>query len=142
MSNLTPFGNNPNPLATHSFFDMLNQVENIMFNSFQSVFTPLNNTSYTDQGQQYVFTLTLPNLQRENIQLIVEDQNLILTVKQLIQTNEELGQMYQSSSFSQSFSLHDIDADKITAQLNQETLTITLPKKDVVVINRRLINIL
>ncbi|MEE1236602.1 MAG: Hsp20/alpha crystallin family protein, partial [Turicibacter sp.] len=90
MSNLTPFGNNPNPLAPHSFFDMLNQVENIMFNSFQSVFTPLNNTSYTDQGQQYVFTLTLPNLQRENIQLIVEDQTLILTVKQLIQTNEEL----------------------------------------------------
>ena len=60
MSNLTPFGNNPNPLAPHSFFDMLNQVENIMFNSFQSVFTPLNNTSYTDEGKQYVFTLTLP----------------------------------------------------------------------------------
>ena len=142
MSNLTPFGNNPNPLAPHSFFDMLNQVENIMFNSFQSVFTPLNNTSYTDQGQQYVFTLTLPNLQRENIQLIVEDQTLILTVKQLIQTNEELGQIYQSSSFSQSFSLHDIDIDKITARLNQETLTIILPKKEMVIVNRRLINIL
>ena len=142
MSNLTPFGNNHKPLAPHSFFDMLNQVENIMFNSFQSVFTPLNNTSYTDQGQQYVFTLTLPNLQRENIQLIVEDQTLILTVKQLIQTNEELGQIYQSSSFSQSFSLHDIDIDKITARLNQETLTIILPKKEMVIVNRRLINIL
>lgn len=142
MSNLTPFGNNPNPLSSHNFFDMLNQVENIMFNSFQSVFTPLNNTSYTDEGKQYVFTLTLPNLQRENIQLIVEDQNLILTVKQLIQTNEELGQIYQSSSFSQSFSLHDIDIDKITARLNQETLTIILPKKEMVIVNRRLINIL
>ena len=142
MSNLTPFGNNPNPLSSHNFFDMLNQVENIMFNSFQSVFTPLNNTSYTDEGKQYVFTLTLPNLQRENIQLIVEDQILILTVKQLIQTNEELGQIYQSSSFSQSFSLHDIDIDKITARLNQETLTIILPKKEMVIVNRRLINIL
>ena len=142
MSNLTPFGNNPNPLSSHNFFDMLNQVENIMFNSFQSVFTPLNNTSYTDEGKQYVFTLTLPNLQRENIQLIVEDQTLILTVKQLIQTNEELGQIYQSSSFSQSFSLHDIDIDKITARLNQETLTISLPKKEMVIVNRRLINIL
>ncbi|MBQ1769803.1 MAG: Hsp20 family protein [Turicibacter sp.] len=142
MSNLTPFGNNPNPLSSHNFFDMLNQVENIMFNSFQSVFTPLNNTSYTDEGKQYVFTLTLPNLQRENIQLIVEDQTLILTVKQLIQTNEELGQIYQSSSFSQSFSLHDIDIDKITARLNQETLTIILPKKEMVIVNRRLINIL
>ncbi|MBQ1786777.1 MAG: Hsp20/alpha crystallin family protein, partial [Turicibacter sp.] len=91
---------------------------------------------------QYVFTLTLPNLQRENIQLIVEDQTLILTVKQLIQTNEELGQIYQSSSFSQSFSLHDIDIDKITARLNQETLTIILPKKEMVIVNRRLINIL
>ena len=142
MSNLTPFGNNPNPLAPHSFFDILNQVENMMFNSFQSVFTPLNNTSYTDEGKQYVFTITLPNLKRENIQLIVEDQTLILTIKQLVQTNEDLGQMYQSSFFSQSFNLHDVDADKITAQLNQETLTIILPKKDAVVINRRLINIL
>ncbi|MBQ8993691.1 MAG: Hsp20 family protein [Turicibacter sp.] len=142
MSNLTPFGNNPNSLSSHTFFDMLNQVENMMFNSFQSVFTPLNNTSYTDQGQQYVFTLTFPNLKRENIQLIVEDQTLILTIKQVIQTNEEMGQMYQSSSFSQSFSLHDIDADKITAQLKQETLTIILPKKETVIVNRRLINIL
>ena len=142
MSNLTAFGNNPNLLSSHTFFDMLNQVENMMFNSFQSVFTPLNNTSYTDQGQQYVFTLTFPNLKRENIQLIVEDQTLILTIKQVIQTNEEMGQMYQSSSFSQSFSLHDIDADKITAQLKQETLTIILPKKETVIVNRRLINIL
>ena len=142
MSNLTPFGNNPNPLSPHSFFDMLNQVESMMLNSFQSVFTPLNNTSYTDQGQQYVFTLTLPNLKRENIQLIVEEQTLILTIKQVIQTSEEMGQTYQSSAFSQSFSLHDIDADKITAELNQETLTIILPKKEAIVVNRRIINIL
>jgi len=142
MSNLTPFGNNPNPLSPHSFFDMLNQVESMMLNSFQSVFTPLNNTSYTDQGQQYVFTLTLPNLKRENIQLIVEEQTLILTIKQVIQTSEEMGQTYQSSAFSQSFSLHDIDADKITAELRQETLTIILPKKEAIVVNRRIINIL
>ncbi|MBQ4163569.1 MAG: Hsp20 family protein, partial [Turicibacter sp.] len=48
----------------------------------------------------------------------------------------------QSSAFSQSFSLHDIDADKITAELNQETLTIILPKKEAIVVSRRIINIL
>ncbi len=142
MSNLTPFGGNNTSVSPYSFFDVFNHMETMMLNTFQSAFTPMNNTSYTDQGQQYVFTLTLPNLKRENIQLVVENQNLILTVKQVIQVNEETGQTYQTSSFSQSFGLYDVDTDKITANLNNDTLTIILPKKESVVVNRRLINIL
>lgn len=142
MSNLTPFGKNSNPLSPNTIFDIFNQVESMMFNSFQSVFTPSNHTSYTDEGSQYVFTITLKDLKREDIQIIVEDQTLILTIKQITQTNEEIGQTYQSSYFSQSFNLYDIDVNKITAKLNEQTLTITLPKKDMVLVNRRVINIL
>lgn len=142
MSNLTPFGKNSNPLSTNTIFDILNQVESMMFNSFQSVFTPSNHTSYTDEGNQYVFTITVKDLKREDIQIVVEDQTLILTIKQTTQTNEEIGQTYQSSYFSQSFNLYDIDVNKITAKLNEQTLTITLPKKDMVLVNRRVINIL
>lgn len=142
MSNLTPFGGNNNSVSPYGFFDMFNPMETMMLNAFQSAFSPMNNTSYIDQGQQYVFTLTLPNLKRENIQLAVENQNLILTVKQVTQANNETGQTYQTSSFSQSFGLYDVDTDKITANLNNDTLTIILPKKESVVVNRRLINIL
>ena len=142
MSNLTPFGGKNESLAPVNFFDIFNHMETMMLNTFQSAFTPTNNTTFNDQGAEYVFTLTLPNLKRENIQLAVENQNLILTVKQVVQANEETGQAYQSSSFSQSFSLYDVDADKITANLTNDTLTIVLPKKESMVINRRLINIL
>ena len=125
MSNLTPFGGKNESLAPVNFFDIFNHMETMMLNTFQSAFTPMNNTTFNDQGTEYI-----------------ENQNLILTVKQVVQANEETGQAYQSSSFSQSFSLYDVDADKITANLTNDTLTIVLPKKESMVINRRLINIL
>lgn len=89
----------------------------------------MNNTSFIDQGSEYIFTLTLPNLKRENIQLVVEDQLLILTVKQEYQATQDGAQSYQSSSFSQTFNLGDVESNKITARLNQDTLTIIFPKK-------------
>lgn len=142
MSNLTPYGGNNHSVSPFNFFDVFNHMETMMLNTFQSAFTPMNNTAYTDLGNEYVFTLTLPNLTRENIQLAVENQNLILTVKQVVQANEDTGQTYQTNSFSQSFSLYDVDADNITAHLKEDTLTITLPKKETMIVNRRLINIL
>ncbi|MTL67331.1 Hsp20 family protein, partial [Turicibacter sanguinis] len=83
-----------------------------------------------------------PNLKRENIQLVVEDQLLILTVKQEYQATQDGAQSYQSSSFSQTFNLGDVESNKITARLNQDTLTIIFPKKATTVINRRVINVL
>ncbi|MFR1836628.1 MAG: Hsp20/alpha crystallin family protein, partial [Turicibacter sanguinis] len=97
---------------------------------------------FIDQGSEYIFTLTLPNLKRENIQLVVEDQLLILTVKQEYQATQDGAQSYQSSSFSQTFNLGDVESNKITARLNQDTLTIIFPKKATTVINRRVINVL
>ena len=100
MFNLTPFKNQTNQVSSgNGFFDLFNQMENMMFNSFQSSFNTMNNTSFIDQGSEYIFTLTLPNLKRENIQLVVEDQLLILTVKQEYQATQDGAQSYQSSSF-------------------------------------------
>lgn len=143
MFNLTPFKNQTNQVSSgNGFFDLFNQMENMMFNSFQSSFNTMNNTSFIDQGSEYIFTLTLPNLKRENIQLVVEDQLLILTVKQEYQATQDGAQSYQSSSFSQTFNLGGVESNKITARLNQDTLTIIFPKKATTVINRRVINVL
>ncbi|MCU7202698.1 Hsp20/alpha crystallin family protein [Turicibacter sanguinis] len=143
MFNLTPFKNQTNQVSSgNGFFDLFNQMENMMFNSFQSSFNTMNNTSFIDQGSEYIFTLTLPNLKRENIQLVVEDQLLILTVKQEYQATQDGAQSYQSSSFSQTFNLGDVESNNITARLNQDTLTIIFPKKATTVINRRVINVL
>ena len=73
---------------------------------------------------------------------MVEDQLLILTVKQEYQATQDGAQSYQSSSFSQTFNLGDVESNKITARLNQDTLTIIFPKKATTVINRRVINVL
>lgn len=143
MFNMTPFKNQKQEVSNvNSFFDIFNQMENMIFNSLQSNFMPMNNTSFVDQGSQYVFTLTLPNLKRENIQLIVEDQILILTIKQEYQDVQDNSQSYQSSAFSQTFNLSDVESSQIYAKLDQDTLTITLPKKETMVVNRRIINVL
>lgn len=133
--------NNQTP-TTFNFFDMFNQMENMMINSFQSSFNLVNNTSFIDQGSEYVFTLQLPNLKREDIQLIVENDLLILTIKQQLQSNQENMQSFQSSSFSQTFNVSDVETDQIIANLNEAILTITFPKKETAIINRRIINVL
>lgn len=129
MFNLTPFKNQTNQVSSGNvFFDLFNQMENMMFNSFQSSFNTMNNTSFIDQGSEYIFTLTLPNLKRENIQLVVEDQLLILTVKQEYQATQDGAQVINLALFS-NIHLGEVESNKITARLNQDTLTIIFPKK-------------
>lgn len=117
-------------------------MENMMINSFQSNLNFVNNTSFIDAGAEYIFTLKLENLKRENIQLAVENNLFILTIKRQFQNNQENGQSFQSSSFSQSFNVSDVETDQITASLKDDVLTIKFPKKETSVINRRIINIL
>ncbi len=133
--------NNQTP-TFFNFFDMFNQMENMMINSFQSNLNFVNNTSFIDAGAEYIFTLKLENLKRENIQLAVENNLFILTIKRQFQNNQENGQSFQSSSFSQSFNVSDVEIDQITASLKDDVLTIKFPKKETSVINRRIINIL
>lgn len=130
------------PPTFFNFFDMFNQMENMMINSFQSNFNLVNNTSFVDTGSEYVFTLKLENLKRENIQLAVENNLLILTIKQQFQNTLESSQSFQSSSFSQTFNVSDVETDQITATLKDDVLTIKFPKKETMVVTRRIINVL
>ena len=52
MSNLTPFGGKNESLAPVNFFDIFNHMETMMLNTFQSAFTPMNNTTFNDQGTE------------------------------------------------------------------------------------------
>ena len=140
MSNL-PTDRNNNSVTPFNFFNLFDQLENMVINSFQSALAPINNTAFEDKGNEYVFTLTLKNLKREDIQLNVENQQLILTIHQSLNTTEDSFQSYQSQSFSQAFSLYDVDVDQITATLKDDTLTIILPKLETVVLNLRTIDI-
>ena len=140
MSNL-PTDRNNNSVTPFNFFNLFDQLENMVINSFQSALAPINNTAFEDKGNEYVFTLTLKNLKREDIQLNVENQQLILTIHQSLNTTEDSFQSYQSQSFSQASSLYDVDVDQITATLKDDTLTIILPKLETVVLNRRTIDI-
>ena len=140
MSNL-PSDRNNQSIAPLNFFNLFDHIENMVMNSFQSALAPMNNTTFEDKGNEYVFTLTLKNLTREDIQLNVENQQLILVVKQFVQSTEDSFQSYHSQSFSQAFSLYDVDVDRIMATLKDDTLTITLPKLETVLMNHRVIDI-
>ncbi len=140
MSNL-PSDRNNQSIAPLNFFNLFDHIENMVMNSFQSALAPMNNTTFEDKGNEYVFTLTLKNLTREDIQLNVENQQLILVVKQSVQSTEDSFQSYHSQSFSQAFSLYDVDVDRIMATLKDDTLTITLPKLETVLMNHRVIDI-
>lgn len=102
MSNL-PTDRNNNSVTPFNFFNLFDQLENMVINYFQSALAPINNTAFEDKGNEYVFTLTLKNLKREDIQLNVENQQLILTIHQSLNTTEDSHKSWEFETYNHIF---------------------------------------
>lgn len=141
MFNLSKFVDNQEDASSFNVFDLLNQMENMFVTTMQphvGMFQPLE---VHDEGFQYVATLSLPNLSKDAVKLVVEDNLLIISIEQKTQTGDTNFQSYQSSFMKQTLNVADVETSKITASFNQNILTITLPKKEMTLIDRRVIEI-
>lgn len=90
-----------------------------------------------DQEKAYVVEAELPGFAKEDIQVELKDDYLTIRVEKK-DSKEENGKNYlrrerSQVSYQRSFYIENIEAEGIEASFDQGILTLTLPKKEVVV---------
>jgi HSP20 family protein len=83
----------------------------------------------------YVFTLDVPGVKREEIEIDFESGRLSISGERVRETKDETASNHRSQrsfgSFRTTFSLPgDVNGDKIDAKLKDGVLTVTVPKSD------------
>lgn len=94
-----------------------------------SVRLPRTNISETDDA--YVFSLEMPGLTREDIEVNLEGDTLVVKGRKETKQEEKgaLRREYHSTSFERTFSVGEgIDREKVKAKMENGVLTVTLPK--------------
>lgn len=87
-----------------------------------------------DDGDAYVLEAELPGVKKENVHIDAEDGRLTIAVEQ-DERNEEKGDSYvrrerRTSAMRRSFSLDGVDANRISAKMENGVLTLRLPKQE------------
>ncbi|HAX73116.1 MAG TPA: Hsp20/alpha crystallin family protein [Firmicutes bacterium] len=141
MFNLSTFVDSQENSAAFNVFDLINQMENIFVTTVQPHVGSFKPLEVKDEGFQYVATLSLPNLNKEAVKLVLEDNLLIISIEQKTQISDANFQSYQSNFMKQTLNVSDVETHKIHAIFKQQILTITLPKKDMTLVERRVIDI-
>jgi len=87
-----------------------------------------------EKENEFSLVADLPGVKKEQVNLEVDEDQLIISVveEERKETNEEgyICRERRYGTFSRSFNLANINADKITATLENGVLSVTLPKKE------------
>jgi HSP20 family protein len=90
---------------------------------------PRTNVRETDDA--FVFTMEMPGLTRENVEVNIEGDTLVVKGEKS-EKHEEKGLIrreYRAARFERSFTVgHGIDRDKVKAKMEDGILTVSLPK--------------
>lgn len=137
MFELVPFNRRRNQIANRdrNIFDLDQVFENFFNDSvFPSYFSHsgLMKVDIRDDGDKYVLETEIPGVAKENINIDVEEGRLTISVSQN-EEKEDRRENYicrerRASAMRRSFNLDNIDADKISAKLENGLLTLELPK--------------
>lgn len=126
MFGLIPYSRNENSLW--NYFD------NIERSFFGDVFSGAQNfrTDIVDKGDAYELNAELPGFSKEDINIDIKDNSLVITARK-DENHEESEDNYirrerRYGSFLRSFDLTGIQAEGITAAYNDGILTLNLPK--------------
>lgn len=92
-------------------------------------------TNIIEEDDKYIIELSVPGFTKENFQINVDRNQLIVSTESSNDSSIEKGKyslkQFSSSSFKKSFHLSDdILKDEISAKCDLGILSITLPKKD------------
>jgi HSP20 family protein len=97
--------------------------------SWTSVRLPRTNVRETDDA--FIFTMEMPGLGRENVEINLEGDTLVVKGEKSEQSEDKglVRREYQSTRFERTFHVGDtIDRDKVKAKMTDGILTVTLPK--------------
>lgn len=91
----------------------------------------LPKTNIHEADDAYVFTVEMPGLARENIEVSFEGDTLIVKGEQSEKKEEKgvLRREYRSARFERTFTVGaGVDREKVRAKMENGVLTVTLPK--------------
>lgn len=102
------------------------------FDSEAPLATRLPRTNVQETDNAYELTLEMPGLSREDVEVSYENETLIVKGEKTDKTEkkDEKGTVRREyhSRFERSFSVHGIDAEKVSAKMENGILMISLPK--------------
>ena len=92
----------------------------------------LPRTNVSEADNAYVFTLEMPGLSREQVEVNIEGDTLIVKGGVTEQSEDEKGSLrreFRANRFERTFTIGDqIDREQVKAKMQDGILTITLPK--------------
>ena len=136
MAGLIPF-NRRNSLqrAGAGFENFYNMMDDFFGDGAFPGRSPLKDTFRIDIAENenaYLIEAELPGVQKENIELNIDDENLMISVTRSEEINKDeknyIHRERRSSSMSRRIRLANVKYDKITAKLEEGVLRIDIPK--------------
>lgn len=112
--------------ALDRFFGDVNGVSE---EGWTAVRSPRTNVHETDDS--FVFTMELPGLGRQNVEVNIEGDTLVVKGEKSEQSEEKgiLRREFRATRFERSFNVgNGIDRDRVKAKMEDGILTVTLPK--------------
>ena len=146
MSGLIPFNRRGNNLARTGtgtgtstgigFENFYNMLDDFFSDSFMPSGRNLLRDTFKidieDKGDEYVVEAEVPGVQKDEIDLSIDDDNLCISVNRTEETNND-GKNYihrerRATSMCRRIRLADAKLDEIKAKLDDGVLTVTIPK--------------
>ena len=125
MFELTPFVKHN---AVYDPFKVFDEMEKRFFGGAASF-----RTDVKDTGDAYVIEAELPGFKKEDITVSVEEDVLTVTATRKEEKSDKkdgyLRRERSYGSFSRSFDVSQVEADRITGSLEDGILTLQLPKR-------------
>ena len=92
----------------------------------------LPRTQVAETDEAYLFTLEMPGLSREQVEIYIEGDTLVVKGGKAEQSENDPAarrREFRASRFERTFSIGNrVDRDKVSAKMQNGILTVTLPK--------------
>ncbi|NLJ99223.1 MAG: Hsp20/alpha crystallin family protein [Tissierellia bacterium] len=114
----------------HMFDTMLQEVDDKISSSY-----PIK-VDIKEKNKEYLLEAEIPGVDKENINLEINDDVLTISVERKEEINEEkesyIRRERRYGSFRRSFYVNDVDQEKIKAKFKDGLLHVKLPKKEAI----------
>ncbi|VAX15864.1 hypothetical protein MNBD_NITROSPINAE02-1262 [hydrothermal vent metagenome] len=117
------------PFGALSAFD--DHLPSTLWNEARSFLPPVD---VSEKENEYVITMEAPGMEKDDIRIELEDNVLTLSGEKKESHEEKNERLYRLErrygSFTRSFRIRGVEADKIAAGFKNGVLTVTIPKSE------------
>lgn len=141
MFELRPYNNRRNHMQYYDPFRQMEEFEKNFFGDSLDFFPDFGNkltefrTDIKDTGDSYILEADLPGFDKKDIEVSIDNNRLTVSAErhseceQKDKKNKYVRCERSYGSYSRSFDLSGVEADKIKAKYDNGVLTLTCPKK-------------